>query len=101
MQRDIAKVSENTTSEKNERALNRIEEALQKVIGAIGAITGARQEGTPDSPSSEPTTPQSPDVTVPGVKWLAIRKRGGRVVKRAVPVEEKPSGNEPSQAGSA
>lgn len=70
----------NTTSEKNVKTLEKIEGAIDKLSGLLESFSIVRGEKKEDTPE-----PESPTITMPtAIKYVKIRKRGGRVVTRKV-----------------
>ena len=48
-----------------------------------------KQEEPPKTEEPKDKTPESPKIEVPGIKFISVRKRGGRIVRRPVKEEKK------------
>lgn len=78
MIKDIEEVKANTTSDRNINTLDKVERALDKFSGLIESFSF-----TPHK--EEEVKPETPEIEMPqAMKFVYVRKRGGRVVKRQV-----------------
>ncbi len=70
----------------------RLDERLNPIEGKLDTILEhvipKKQEELPKEEEKD-KTPESPKIEVPGIKFIAVRKRGGRIVRRPVKEEKK------------
>lgn len=78
----VETIRENTSSKENTDALNKIDKGVEQLLDIVRILAPPKEE-------TQETTPKTPDVHVDGPKFLAIRKRGGRVIRRVVKEEDK------------
>ncbi len=65
-----------------------VKEAVKEILPEL---LPKKEEPKEEPKTEEPKdkTPESPKIEVPGIKFIAVRKRGGRIVRRPVKEEKK------------
>src|SRR5207247_7265233 len=72
-----------------------VKEAVKEILPELLPKKEEPKEELPKEEEKD-KTPESPKIEVPGIKFLAVRKRGGRIVRR--PVKEEKKKEEPKKS---